>query len=68
MPDEDKQEQPDQPEDFELEDPTIDNFDPPTREINRESMEEVVYGEGEAPIGPDRPTKDLHPFHIIDSN
>lgn len=53
---------------FEREDPTIDKFEPPTREIPRETMEEVVYGEGHTPIGPDRPTKDLHPFHIIETN
>lgn len=43
------------------------NFDDePTSVIPRETMRELIYGEGHAPTGPDRATRDLGPIeHAI---
>jgi hypothetical protein len=45
---------------------SIDQFDEePTLEIPRETMRELVYGEGHAPAGPTRPTRNLRPMNEI---
>lgn len=44
---------------------SIDDFDElPTVLIPRETMHQLVYGEGHAPSGPDRPTRDLRPLDL----
>lgn len=41
----------------------------PTQKIPRETMRDIVFGEGHAPIGPSKPTRELRPTpvdHLFD--
>jgi hypothetical protein len=42
---------------------SFEDFDElPTKEIPLETMSQIVFGEGHAPSGPSRPTRDLGPL------